>query len=141
MNLDRFYQNLSYQDGEIIGARDRENNRYSGGKADGLPTALDREAFQEGYEAGWTRVDNALGDRLALTSADCPEFELQRFNRRRLVHAAEAAEVKVTWPDGSVEILWMSMKDIRDNRKNFGYTKGLAECAMAYLCTPDATKP
>lgn len=61
-----------------------------------------------------------------------PKFELHRYAPRRAARGAEAAEVKVTWPEGDVEYLWMSRKDIRKNMKEWGACDGLLDALNAY---------
>ncbi len=60
------------------------------------------------------------------------KFELHRYNPRRAARGKEAAEVKITHPDGDIEYLWMSKKDINNNIKDFGVSDGLLECLTAY---------
>jgi hypothetical protein len=62
-----------------------------------------------------------------------PKFELHRYNPRRKARGVEAAEMKVTWPDGEVEYLWMSEADIRANIKEFGPSAGLGRAVGAYV--------
>lgn len=57
---------------------------------------------------------------------------LERFNPRRHARGSEAAEMKVTWPDGDVEFLWMSKKDIKANMKEWGCSDGLLDALNAY---------
>lgn len=59
-------------------------------------------------------------------------FELVRYNPRRRARGAEAAEVKVTWPDGDEALLWMSEKNIADNIAGFGECDGLSAAREAY---------
>lgn len=61
-----------------------------------------------------------------------PKFELHRYNPRRAARGAEAAEVKVTWPDGEEEYLWMSKRDINANMKEWGACDGLLDALNAY---------
>jgi len=61
-----------------------------------------------------------------------PKFELFRFNPRRAERGAEAAQVKITWPDGDVELLWMSKRDIQENMVTFGVCDGLDAALKAY---------
>ena len=63
---------------------------------------------------------------------DRPKFELHRYNPRRASRGAEAAEVKVTWPDGGEEYLWMSKRDLKENMKEFGACDGLLDALNAY---------
>ena len=73
----------------------------------------------------------------ALPPANCsaderPRFELARFNPRRAARGVEAAEVKVIYPDGIVEYLWMSADDIMENIETWGRCNGLAAALDAY---------
>lgn len=61
-----------------------------------------------------------------------PKFELHRYNPRRAAREAEAAEVKVTWPDGEEEYLWMSERDLNANMKEWGACDGLLDALNAY---------
>jgi hypothetical protein len=61
-----------------------------------------------------------------------PKFELHRYNPRRAARGAEASEVKVTWPDGEEEYLWMSKRDINANMKEWGACDGLLDALNAY---------
>jgi hypothetical protein len=65
------------------------------------------------------------------TVTETPKFELYEYNPRRRQRGAEAARVKVT-ADGEEHLLWMTPKDIRDNLKEFGESKGLRDALEAY---------
>jgi hypothetical protein len=53
--------------------------------------------------------------------------KLLRFNPRRAMRGAPAAEVEI---DG--EVLWMSRTDIRENEKLLGNLQGLHDAAVHY---------
>lgn len=55
------------------------------------------------------------------------DFELVRFNPRRNARNAPAAEVRV---DG--ELLWMTIKDIKNNIRDFGDHPELQKALQAY---------
>lgn len=57
-------------------------------------------------------------------------FTFLRFNARRQQRGAEAAEVEVTWPNGDIDILWMSQQDLHANANEHGWQDGL-RCALA----------
>jgi hypothetical protein len=58
-------------------------------------------------------------------------FELYSYNPRRRQRGVEAAQVKVV--EGFDEyLLWMSPKDIQDNLKEHGESKGLRAALEAY---------
>lgn len=40
--------------------------------------------------------------------------------------------MKLTWPDGDVEYLWMSERDIKENMNEWGACDGLLEALNAY---------
>ena len=61
-----------------------------------------------------------------------PVFELVRYNKRRRSRGAEAAEVKVAWPEGHSEYLWMSQQDLRNNISEYGNSPGLLDALVAY---------
>lgn len=63
---------------------------------------------------------------------DTPDFRLVRYNPRRAARGAEAAEVKVTFPDGESEFLWMSIGDIKNNIHQWGNSAGLTAALEAY---------
>jgi hypothetical protein len=69
---------------------------------------------------------------IEMTTKEIPLFTLLRFNPRRAQRGAEAAEVEVTWPDGEIETLWMSKKDIRENAKEYGWQSGLRAALASY---------
>ncbi len=75
------------------------------------------------------KTDNTLN---SLTGAERPKFELHRYNPRRAIRGAKAAEVRVTWPDGEEEYLWMSKRDIEGNMREWGSWKGLIDAKNAY---------
>lgn len=56
-----------------------------------------------------------------------PPCYLRRFNPRRAARGVEAAEVEI-----GGELLWMSKKDIANNRKLFGDLPGLVAAAEHY---------
>jgi hypothetical protein len=58
-------------------------------------------------------------------------FDLYEYNPRRKMRGVEAARVKVT-EDGEEYLLWMSPKNIRDNLKLHGESKGLRDALEAY---------
>lgn len=60
-----------------------------------------------------------------------PIFQLLRFNPRRAMRGAPAAEVRIMDEDGSVAF-WMSEKDIRGNIADFGEHPGLLAALQAY---------
>lgn len=64
-------------------------------------------------------IKNAADTRhpFSTTGSDSPD----RFNPRRRARGGEAASVRVTWPDGDEEILWMSERDIKANMKEWGH--------------------
>lgn len=68
----------------------------------------------------------------ATTGSGRPKFELHRYNPRRAARGAEAVEVKVTWPEGDEEYLWMSKRDIRENIVTWGVCAGLDAALKAY---------
>lgn len=59
-------------------------------------------------------------------------FKLVRFNKRRLLRGAEAAEVDVFEDGVHTQRLWMSQTDIKRNVKLHGHLAGLAEVQEAY---------
>lgn len=61
-----------------------------------------------------------------------PTFALYEFNPRRAQRGAEAASVRVTWPDGEQDLLWMCERDVLHNRLKFGDSPGLREVLRAY---------
>ena len=61
-----------------------------------------------------------------------PLFTFLRFNARRAMRGAEAAELEITWPDGQMEVLWMSYNDIKNNMLKFGSQAGLEQAMKAY---------
>jgi hypothetical protein len=61
-----------------------------------------------------------------------PTFTLVRYNPRRKARGVEAARVKVTWPAGDTEELWMSEADLRNNIRDFGSNESLANALKAY---------
>lgn len=63
---------------------------------------------------------------------EVPTFTLVRFNPRRAARGAEAAKVKIIWPDGDTEELWMSRADIRNNLNERGPSEGLSAALNAY---------
>jgi len=63
---------------------------------------------------------------------DPPVFKLARFNPRRVARGKEGAHVLVTWDDGTRELLWMSLKNLKDNMKSYGSSAGLDEAIAAY---------
>ena len=65
-------------------------------------------------------------------SNDRPKFELRRYNPKRRFRGREAAEVQVTWPDGDIELLWMSEGDIKKNIREWGTCEGLVSALEAY---------
>ena len=67
-----------------------------------------------------------------MNTKEIPLFSLVRFNPRRAMRGAEAAELEVKWSDGDTETLWMSKKDIRDNAKLYGEQAGLTAALKAY---------
>ncbi len=58
-----------------------------------------------------------------------PEFRLIRYNPRRALRGAPAAEVEVNG-----EPLWMSRSDVRNNIRDFGWHPQLAKALEAYDC-------
>lgn len=56
-------------------------------------------------------------------------FKFIEFNERRAMRSAPAARVEVD-PDG--DWLWMSRKDIQNNRREFGAHPELAKALLAY---------
>ena len=58
-------------------------------------------------------------------------FDLHEYNPRRRMRGVEAARVKVT-DNGEEYLLWMSPRDIRDNLKLHGESKGLRDALEAY---------
>ncbi len=66
------------------------------------------------------------------TEKEIPIFTLHRFNPRRHQRGVEAAEVKVKWPDGNTEYLWMSKMDIEANAVEYGWQDGLRQALQAY---------
>lgn len=60
------------------------------------------------------------------------EFVLRRFNPRRAMRGADAAEVECI--DGEFhELLWMSKRDIEKNIKEFGPHEELLKAKAAYV--------
>lgn len=57
---------------------------------------------------------------------------LIRFNPRRAARGAEAAEVRMEFPDGDTETLWMNQRDIRANIREHGWSQGLEDALEAY---------
>lgn len=68
-----------------------------------------------------------------------PKFEFHRFNDRRAARGAVAAQVKVIWPDGQEDYLWMSKCDIESNMKDWGACDGLLDALNAYRQNPEPT--
>jgi hypothetical protein len=60
------------------------------------------------------------------------KFELISYNPRLAARGAEAAEVRVTWPDGDSFCVWMSRRDVKNNIKERGASKGLLDALEAY---------
>lgn len=65
------------------------------------------------------------------------EFEFLRFNQRRAMRGAEAAEVLAINADGSSEPLWMSRADIARNMMAFGRHPELVKAHEAYRATQE----
>ena len=59
-------------------------------------------------------------------------FKLDRFNPRRKARGAEAASLKVFYDGELTDCLWMSVRDIRNNIKDFGRDEGLLAALEAY---------
>lgn len=64
--------------------------------------------------------------------ADAPEFKFVEFNPRRRLRGAEAARVEVIYSDGESDLLWMSVRDIKANIREFGQQEGLKQALDAY---------
>jgi hypothetical protein len=64
---------------------------------------------------------------------ETPIFTLIRFNTRRAARGAEAAEVNVKWVDGEAITVWMSLSDIKNNAKEYGWQGGLQQARHHYL--------
>lgn len=60
-----------------------------------------------------------------------PIFTLLRFNPRRAMRGAPAAEVEFQ-SGGDCALLWMTEKDIRDNIEDFGEHHALLQALQAY---------
>lgn len=60
------------------------------------------------------------------------EFKLQRFNPRRAMRSAPAAEVLVSVDGEDTDLLWMDLRDIKRNIKEFGPHPGLLDAKEAY---------
>lgn len=60
-----------------------------------------------------------------------PIFQLLRFNPRRAMRGAPAAEVRIMDEDNSL-MFWMSEKNIKDNIEQFGEHPGLLAALQAY---------
>lgn len=58
-------------------------------------------------------------------------FTLLRFNPRRAIRGAPAAEVRIQDDENEV-VFWMSVKDIENNIREFGPHPGLLEAKQAY---------
>lgn len=61
-----------------------------------------------------------------------PTFSFYDFNPRRLARGAEAVRMEVFNPDGSIELLWMSERDVRRNMMAFGPCAELDKALAAY---------
>lgn len=77
----------------------------------------------EGY---WT-----IGDILNLWQS-VVTFRLKRFNPRRMMRGAEAAEFEVYKDDKLVDLLWMSKRDIQLNIEEFGESSELDKGLLEY---------
>lgn len=60
------------------------------------------------------------------------EFKLRRFNPRRAMRHAPAAEVLVTCDGEDIDLLWMDERDIELNMKEFGPHPELLKAKEAY---------
>jgi len=61
-----------------------------------------------------------------------PQFEFVAFNRRRKLRGEDAAQIRVTYPYGEKETLWMSSLDLQKNVDQFGKSVALLEAMEAY---------
>jgi hypothetical protein len=65
-------------------------------------------------------------------ASKAPSFRFVEFNPRRVARGAEGARVEVSWPDGSVELLWMSKRDVAKNVMAHGRDPELMKAHAAY---------
>jgi len=77
--------------------------------------------------------DQLHGDSGTTMDDDLPDFRFIEFNPRRKARGVEAARVAVS-NDG--EWLWMSVKDIRNNIREFGDHPELQKALAAYGVKP-----
>lgn len=61
-----------------------------------------------------------------------PTFSLYEVNPRRAARGAEAVRMEVFNPGGSIELLWMSERDVRRNIMAFGPCAELDKALAAY---------
>lgn len=80
-------------------------------------------------EGGMTMAD----ENIAGNGEDArPAFTVSRYVARRAARGAPAVEVKVTWPDGVVDYMWMSRRDVRANIIEWGGCDGLNAAFACY---------
>lgn len=61
-----------------------------------------------------------------------PSFSFYEYNPRRAARGAEAVRMEVFNEDGSIELLWMSERDVRRNIMAFGPDAALDKALAAY---------
>lgn len=69
-----------------------------------------------------------------------PTFRVYEINPRRAQRGAEAVRMEVHYPDGSIDLLWMSERDIRRNMMAFGPCAELDKALAAYRAGIDGPR-
>lgn len=66
-------------------------------------------------------------------------FELIEFNSRRLLRGATAARVAVFEDGEQTDVLWMTPKDLRANKREYGPSPALDQ-ALVHYCSHGITR-
>ena len=77
------------------------------------------------------------------TATASPEvrFILHRYNPRRRARGVEAAQVQVLEDETAVDLLWMSLKDVKENQKMYPDDQGLLDAVEAYKRNKEYVAP